>query len=307
MITFQSKDLKYSLEERESYYSGIIPSGNDAVMLHTCNRTEIYQGAGRVPEDVLRHLLRVVGGLESALIGETAVQGQVRQAYEKAREKASLSPELHRLFQYALRVGKKIRTETNISKGATSHAKAVLEILKQDKIDLSVSRITVIGAGNLHEAVIKYITEKGGKTVFIANRTYEKALELGKKYDCETVRFEKLGRTISASDIIISATAAPHLIIKNEDWVSAGNVTIFDLAVPRDIDPLIGRRPGVVLYNIEDIERRINLNRNARFNEIQKAERIIESELRLFYSPFKKRSVPFDSGQDGMFYGQPEA
>ncbi|MBA3052306.1 glutamyl-tRNA reductase [bacterium] len=284
MITCRSKDLKHSLEERERYYSGIKLPENNAVMLHTCNRIELYHGEGFAPEDVVRHLFRVVSSLESAIIGETAIQAQVRAAYENARNTSRLSAEMHRLFQHTLKVGKRIRTQTNISKGAMSHAYAVIEILKQDNIDISTSGITIIGVSNLNESVIKYFSGKGNQTIFIANRTYNKALEMGKKYGCETVKFGELPCAIGASDIVVSATSAPHLIIKKGDLIKAGNITLFDLAVPRDIDPEIALMRGVSLYNIEDIEKRIALNKNIRSCEIKKVEKIIETEISRFYA-----------------------
>ena len=284
MIELDSRDLKYSLTEREKYLSQLDSSAYAGVLLHTCNRVEVYRGTGDTPIEVVRHLFRVVSGIESALPGETAIQGQVKDAYEKARKSLQLSSQLHKLFQNALFVGKRVRSETNISKGAMSHGKAVIEILKQDAVELSGLKILIIGVNNLNEAVVKYLTEKGNNTVFIANRTYKKALELSNKYGCKTVRFNQLSTEMCSADIVVSATSSPHLIIKREDFITNRKMIMFDLAVPRDIDPEIGNLPCVTLYNIEDIEKRINVNRGRRIAEVKKAENIIEEEIGIFYA-----------------------
>ncbi|MDD5686576.1 MAG: glutamyl-tRNA reductase [Elusimicrobia bacterium] len=283
MITLQSMDLKYALNEREKYFYSLEKMKNNYILLHTCNRTEAYQGNGDVPEYIVRHLFRVVCGIESALLGETAIQGQVKSAYEKARDDSYLSPQLHKLFQHALRVGKRARSETDISKGAMTHGRVVIEVLKRDRVDMSVSKILIIGVNNFNESVVKYITEKGNKTVFVANRTYKKAFDLSIKYCCKTVRFNKLNEEINSADIIISATSSPHLIVKKSDFITDKQMLIFDLAVPRDIDPEIGILPNVTLYNIEDVEKKININKNKRINEIKRVEEIIEEEIRVFH------------------------
>lgn len=284
MISLVSKDSRYSLSAREQYISQLSQPANNQVRLQTCNRTELYTGAGETPVEVTRHLFRVVSGLESPLLGETAIQGQVKGAYEKAKSRLTLSPELHRLFQWTLKTGKRIRTETNLSRGAMSHGKAVIEILKQDRVDLRKARILVIGVSNINSSLVRYLTENGSQTVFIANRTYRKALSLAGKFGATAVRFNRLREQLRKTDLLISATSAPHIIVKKDDLNPNQPLLIFDLAVPRDIDSSIGNNPNIRLFNIEDVERRICLNRENRLNEIVKAERIIEEEIGYFYA-----------------------
>jgi glutamyl-tRNA reductase len=283
MITLHSRDLQYSLAEREVYLRSLGPLKENCILLHTCNRTELYAGEGEVPIEIARHLFRVVCGLESALPGETAIQGQIKEAYEAARGKRELSASLHRLFQHALRVGKRVRTETGVSKGAMTHSKAVLEILRQDNVNLSSSQIVVIGVNNMNRSVVKYLVEHGSRTVFVANRTFERARALSAEFGCDAIRFSGLPEKLITADILISSTSAPHLIVTKEDFIPQKPIVIFDLAVPRDIDPAITGISGVTLYNIEDIERRIDGNRNCRIGEIHKAERIIDEGIHSFY------------------------
>ena len=283
MIKLLGRDLNTSLTEREQFLKSLPRTEVSSVLLHTCNRTEVYSGTGDVPADVAHHLFRVACGLESALPGETAIQGQVRDAYEKAKGAARLSRGLHRLFQRALRAGKRVRSETNISRGAMSHSKAVLEMLREDRVDVANAKILVIGVSHLNMSVVKYLVEKGGRTIFVANRTYPKAAALAQKYGCEAMPFADLREKLKEADILISATSAPHLIVRRQDFTASKPCVMFDLVVPRDIDPAIGLLPRVTLYNIEDIEKRLKCNKTRRLEEILKAEQIIEEEIKEFY------------------------
>lgn len=284
MIALRGRDLRHSLAKRERYLARVTEAGPAGVVLSTCDRVEVYQGDGDIPVHVAAHLFRVVSGLESALPGETAIQGQVKNAYERARAAAALSPQLHKLFQRALLVGKRVRSETAISRGAMSHGKAVIEILRQDAVDIPASKIVIIGVNHLNQTLVKYLAEQGAGAVFIANRTYEKAAALGRAYGCAAVRFTALSAELCSADIVVSATSSPHAIIRRGDVITGKHITMFDLAVPRDIDPAIGTLPRVTLYNIEDIEARISGNRDRRLAEARKAEKIIEEELRVLYA-----------------------
>jgi glutamyl-tRNA reductase len=278
MITCKGRDLKFSLAEREIFLQTLQPCSERYVALFTCDRAELYEGSGPAPRALARHLFRVVSGLESALLGETAIQGQVKQAYLAAQARG-LSAEMHRLFQNALRVGKRVRAETAISRGAMSHSQTVLEMIANLKIDLSSSRVLIIGVNNLNKTVVKYLVRRGAKTIFLANRSYARALMWGKELHCQAFRLNCLPCLTAQSDIIISATAAPHLIIKREKFTARQPMIIFDLAVPRDIDPVIGALPNVTLYNNEDLEKIIRGKQKARAAEVKAAEKIIEEEV----------------------------
>ncbi|MCP3660472.1 MAG: glutamyl-tRNA reductase [Bacteroidetes bacterium] len=284
MLTLQKIDHhEYSLAEREKYLEHFENIGiENSVLLETCNRIEVYYGSGAISPEISSHLFRVVSGLESKLIGENAIQKQVKEAYLIATEKNNLSKSLHLLFQTALNVGKKVRTQTSISKGAISHASAVIRILSNKDLNFSQSVITIIGVNNINHNLIKYLVKKGAKTIFIGNRTYEKAKTLAEKYQCEVFKLDSLKAILPKTDVLISATSAPHLILKSTDFPNNKIMDIFDLAVPRDIDPQIVLMNKVTLLNIEQIEDMVNQNLDKRKQEIIRAEKIIAQEVKNF-------------------------
>ncbi len=158
---------QYSLEERAEYFSGLQIDGTiPHVFLQTCNRIELYWGEGNVIPSVIRHLYRVASGLESEIIGERAIQGQLKKAYQTAISKYKLSPELNRLFQTAIHTGKRVRTETKISEGAVSYSLATVNILKETDIDLKNTIVTIIGVNKLTEDILKFLKAKKKRQVY---------------------------------------------------------------------------------------------------------------------------------------------
>ena len=279
MIAYKSiNQQNTSLEAREAYFQGLhVERG--AVLLQTCNRVELYYGEGDVPDDVARHLFRVTAGLESALIGERAVQGQVKESYQQAQLQYRLTAEMHKLFSCALEVGKRVRTETEISQGAVSHSLAAIEILQQEQVDLSQSRITIIGVNKLTSDILKFLKNKGARMVFLANRSQMKAHQLADPLGISVFELHDKQRFLADTDILISATSAPHAVIDATDIPAGKKLLAIDLAFPRDIDPSIGRLPNVRLYNLSDVERRVRENISVRKSEVVRAEAIIEEEI----------------------------
>ena len=279
MIAYKSiNQQNTSLEAREAYFQGWqVERG--AVLLQTCNRVELYYGEGDVPDDVARHLFRVTAGLESALIGERAVQGQVKESYQQAQLQYRLTAEMHKLFSCALEVGKRVRTETEISQGAVSHSLATIEILQQEQVDLSQSRITIIGVNKLTSDILKFLKNKGARMVFLANRSQMKAHQLADPLDIRVFELHDKQRFLADTDILISATSAPHAVIDATDIPAVKKLLAIDLAFPRDIDPSVGRLPNVRLYNLRDVERRVRENISVRKSEVVRAEAIIEEEI----------------------------
>jgi glutamyl-tRNA reductase len=249
------------------------------ILLSTCNRIEQYWGEGIVPENVLRHLYRVASGLESSLLGERAIQGQVKQAYTTATERFQLSPSLHKLFQTALHTGKRVRSETHIAEGAVSHSQVTVEILKQKQKNLQNKDVGIIGVNKLTEDILKYLSSCGAKNILLANRCIEKAQRAAKICNGTVVTLAHKQELLQRIDVLICATSAPHCIIKKEDVPTKNNLLIFDLAFPRDVDELVGRMEQVELLNLEDIERYARQNIKLRKGEIKKAERIINEEM----------------------------
>ena len=267
-----------SINQQNAYFQRLhVERG--AVLLQTCNRVELYYGEGDVPDDVARHLFRVTAGLESALIGERAVQGQVKESYQQAQLQYRLTAEMHKLFSCALEVGKRVRTETEISQGAVSHSLAAIEILQQEQVDLSQSRITIIGVNKLTSDILKFLKNKGARMVFLANRSQMKAHQLADPLGISVFELHDKQRFLADTDILISATSAPHAVIDATDIPFGKKLLAIDLAFPRDIDPSVGRLPNVRLYNLSDVERRVRENISIRKSEVVRAEAIIEEEI----------------------------
>lgn len=281
MVRYVShSQLTLTLAEREALMKTLVlPAGVPHVLLQTCDRIELYWGEGSIPAEVSRHLFRVVSGLESSLIGEGAIQGQVKNAYQSASAGQTLSKGLHRLFQTALSVGKRVRTETAISQGALSHSQAVIECLQAEGIPLKHALISLFGVNKLNEDVIKFLQSKGATAIFLGNRNFDKASELASRYDCKAFRMDNIRAFVDFSDVVISATSAPHTIIRPEHIDPSKKLLIFDLAFPRDVDEAVGLMPNVTLYNLEDVRQRVNQNLDSRKKELLLAEDIIEGEV----------------------------
>lgn len=272
-----------SIAERESILTAFATeAGADLpgrVTLRTCNRLEVYGGEGDVPPDVARHLFRVASGLESQLIGERAVGGQVRDAYMMAKEKACLPGSLHKLFEGAIRTGKRVRSETLLSHGAVSHSLAAVEIIMREVGDLRGQRIAIIGVNKLTADVLKFLLSKGARMIQLANRSEQKARALGEPLGIKTRPLAEKRDILAESDILISATSAPHLIVHTVDVPQGKRLLAIDLAFPRDVDPDLRLRDGITLYDLDDIAATIGRNIEVRQSEVAKAEAIIEQEV----------------------------
>jgi glutamyl-tRNA reductase len=283
MIRLFSIQPSKCLAEREAALVNNASGLNEpGVLLQTCNRIELYTGNGKVTAEIAQHLFRVVSGLESNLIGETAVQGQVRNAYLTACNKYQLSKGLHHLFQSALFVGKRVRNISGISRGAMSHSQAAVEIISKSNIDLNKALISLIGAHKLNEDIIRFLLGKGAETIFLASKSLEKAEPIAQKYDCKVMRLDQLQDMLRFSDIVISATSAPHLILKYDDFPKDRKMLILDLAFPRDVEGKISQLTGITLYNLDDIENLVNFNKDKRNGVIELAEKIIKAEVNSF-------------------------
>lgn len=292
MIQYQSiSHQDTSLDDRETYLRQLRQEETGpSVLLQTCNRIELYYGDGDVPDHVARHLFRVVCGLESAIIGERAVQGQVKEAYQKARESGQkLSAGLHKLFECALQIGKRVRNETQISHGAVSHSLAAIEIIEQEHLDLARAHITVVGVNKLTDDVIKFLRNKGAKVIMLANRTEEKARQMAAPYGIEVCGLDQKREFLKEADILICATSAPHAIIFKDDLPDNHRMLAIDLAFPRDIDPAVQDLQQVTLYNLHDVENKVQNNIAIREDEVRKAELMIEEEIGLLRDTLSRR------------------
>ena len=289
------------------------------IILSTCNRTEVYaavldvdKGLTKIREhlakccnlelskvmnylytytlyDVITHLFRVASGLDSMVLGETQILGQVKTAYQAACEYGSTNRVLNTLFQQAIAVGKKVRTDTQIDRNAVSISYAAVELAKQLFGGLDGKSILVVGAGKMSELTAKHLVSNGVSDVLVANRSFDKAVALAEVFGGKAINYGELFDYMAGVDIVISATAAPHCVIEKPDMekvMSRRNgkkLFLIDIAVPRDIDPQVNEVEGVSLHDIDDLQNVIDNNLEHRKKEAVKAEKIIEAEINEFW------------------------
>jgi len=290
----------------------------EAAAISTCNRTELYlvvsdpveaesealgvltRKAETRPtellghlyslrgEDASRHLLRVTAGLDSMIVGEAEIQGQVKRAYELALVEGATGPILNRLFRGALAAGGRARNETAIGERGVSIPSVAVEVAQRALGDLSERKVLMIGAGATAELVARALVARGVDTVFVANRHHDRALGLAERFDGEAIRFETLPEQLVEVDVVVSTTNSPHHIIERDGLEQvmaereARPLVLIDIAVPRDIEPACREVPAVGVYDIDDIQQIVERNAGVREAEATRAERIIEDELDRF-------------------------
>ncbi len=293
---------------------------SQGVFLTTCNRTEIYttdsdgcraekasldflKAWASVPDDDLlpyayiskdkdafEHLFRVAAGLESMIVGEFEVLGQVKQALDVAERVEMVNLPLRQFFQNAIRTGRRVRTETAISKNALSVSSVAVDFAAGIVGDLRRCRMLVIGTGEAGRLVAKVAGERGTSRIVIANRTRERAEALAATLHGTPTDFDNLANELSNANIIVTCAGAPHPILDvsrvEEAMKKRSNLplVIIDIALPRNVDPEVGRIKNVFLYNIDDLTEVSDLNRKQRGDEIRQAEEIIRAEKDKFVS-----------------------
>lgn len=300
----------------------------ECALLSTCNRTEFYAVAKESPEDGLRtltkffnpensiddseleklvyrhqgsvavnHLFTVSSGLDSLVVGENQILGQVRRAYIQAQEASCTGPILERLFPWALRVGKQARSETNIAKGASSVAAAAVELAQKIFGEMKGRNVLLLGAGKMGRKSLNLLTKSGVNEVQIVNRTLEKAEELAEQCGGTAVPFEELDEALTKVDILIASTGAPHYIV-TKDRINqvirqrrGKPLFLIDIAVPRDIDPACGEVDNAYLYNIDDLQQVVDKNLARRHSETQAVLTIVESATQKFCKELEGRKA----------------
>jgi glutamyl-tRNA reductase len=287
---------------------------HEAAALSTCNRTELYlivsdpveaestalgvltRQAGLRPTELLghlyslrsseavRHLFRVTAGLDSMIVGEAEIQGQVKRAYELALVEGATGPILNRLFRGALAAGGRAREETAIGERGVSIPSVAVELARRTLGDLGERRVLVIGAGETAELVARALVARGVSTVFVANRHHDRAIGLAQRFGGAAVRLEELPEQLARADIVVSATNSPHHIVERDglEQVMAGReerpLLLLDIAVPRDIEPECREVPGVTLRDIDDFQQIVERNASGRQAETRRVEPILEAE-----------------------------
>jgi len=306
---------------------------DEAVLLSTCNRTELYLHATgnddlagvrallasragpmarpldeylyeRSGEAAARHLFRVASGLDAMVIGEAEIQGQVREAYERSATGpdgvALAGPVLHRLFQMALSAGGRVRSETKLGEGSASVAYVAVELTRKIFGSLSGRQVLVLGAGDNSELVVDALAREGVSGAVVANRTYERAQSLAQRLAGRAVRMGELAQALAGCDVVVASTAAPHPVLTADTLREAmpdgvrRPLLMIDLAVPRDIDPAVGAESNVFLYNVDDLRQIVDANLAQRKRAVPEAERIVEDMTTLFRGWYAaQEAVPF--------------
>jgi glutamyl-tRNA reductase len=290
----------------------------EAVALSTCNRTELYlvvsdpveaesfvlgllarRAALRPTEllegmyslrncDAARHLYRVTSGLESMIVGEAEVQGQVKRAYELALSVRTTGPMTNKLFRAALATGKRVRTETAISSGRASVATAAVDAARSAIGRLDKRHVVIVGAGETAELTAKALHDHGVTTMFVANRRRERAIALAQRFGGASGSFDALPGELERADIVISSTSSPHTLLGAEEIAavmslrSGRPLLLVDLAVPRDIDPDCAAIAGVTVLDMDGLQRRVERHLSVRRAEAHRAEGIVEEEIHAF-------------------------
>ena len=295
------------------------PEIREAVVVSTCNRTELYvvvsdpveaettvlgmfaRQAGLRPTELIeaitthtnceaaRHLYRVTSGLESMIVGEAEVQGQVKRAYEAALAARTTGPLTNKLFRAALATGKRVRTETSIGAGGASVASVAVEAARNALGGGLASRhVLIIGAGETAELTARALSEQGVATMFVANRRRERAIALAQRFGGDTIALDGMPAELERADIVVSSTASPHYLVHAEELaqvmtVRAGRpLLLLDLAVPRDIEPACAAIDGVTLVDIDGLQAQVARTHRARKMEARRAEGIVEEEIQTF-------------------------
>ncbi|HET6866409.1 MAG TPA: glutamyl-tRNA reductase [Solirubrobacteraceae bacterium] len=290
----------------------------EAVAISTCNRTELYMVVGSPVEaesralamlasqagirptalasaiysprncDAARHLYRVTAGLDSMIIGEAEIQGQVKRAYEAAIAGETVGPLTNHLFKAALATGKRVRTETGIGERQLTLPAVAVALARERLGSLDGRSVVVVGTGETGELTARALADSGAQPVFVASRRRDRAISLARRYGGESVPFDELPQALTRADILVTATASPHLLLEAGDLAEVMSMRqgrplmLIDLAVPRDIDAACGELDGVSLFDIDDLQAVIARNRRVRQAEARKAEGIIEEEIQHF-------------------------
>ncbi|HEY0517453.1 MAG TPA: glutamyl-tRNA reductase [Solirubrobacteraceae bacterium] len=290
----------------------------EAVVISTCNRTEVYLVVGdavRAEGDVLgllarrasirptelaeaiysprncdaaRQLYRVTAGLESMIVGEAEIQGQVRRAHEAAMRAGTTGPLTNRLFAAALTTGKRVRSETTIGASRVSVPSIAVDLARSVLGDLERRHVVVLGAGETSELTAHALAEQGAGTIFLANRHADRALSLARRFGGQVVGLEELPDQLLQADIVLSSTSSPHPIVGRDelelvmDERAGRPLLCIDIAVPRDIDPACAELEGVTLYDIDDLQAVVARSISERELQAPRAQEIVEEEIHRF-------------------------
>src|SRR3984957_5550911 len=247
--------------------------------------------------DAVRHLFRVTASLDSMVVGEPQILGQVKEAYATARAGGAVHSQLDLLLTRAFAVAKRVRTETAVGSSAVSVASVAVELAKKIFGSLNGKHVYLVGAGKMSELAARHLLAHGAASIFVANRTYDRAIRLAQKFDGQAIEFSRLYDTCDKGDIVITSTGSPHAIFRREHgelfMSRRRNRPLFfiDIAVPRDIDPEMNKVDGIFVYDIDDLQQAVSAHVADRRKEAERAEFIVDSEVERFQARLQTLDV----------------
>jgi|SRR5215469_21695 len=247
--------------------------------------------------DAVRHVFRVASSLDSMVVGEPQILGQVKEAYATARAVGSVRNQLDQLVTRAFAVAKRVRTETAVGSSSVSIASVAVELAKKIFGNLNGKSVYLVGAGKMSELAARHLLAHGCTSIFVANRTYDRAVHLADRFNGQAIRFEDLHETCDRADIVITSTGAPHAIFRREHGeqflIRRKNRPMFfiDIAVPRDVDPAMNKLDGVFVYDIDDLQQAVASHVADRRKEAERAEAIINLEVERFHARLQTLDV----------------
>jgi glutamyl-tRNA reductase len=304
-----------------------LPGIDEAALFSTCNRVEvIVYGNGQLADsaplrdflarergvasgrfaqhlyvhedrEAVRHLFRVASSLDSMVVGEPQILGQLKEFYNVASEAGGAGTILHRVFHKAFSVAKRVRTETGIASKNVSIASVAVELASQIFETLEDKTAMLVGAGKMSELTARHLQGKGIGSILFANRTFDRAVDLAREYRGTAVRFEEMGRYLRLADVVIGSTAATDFLLAVEDVQAVMKernhrpMFLIDLAVPRNFDPRVNEIANVYLYDVDDLEGVLADNRGDRAREAARAEEIVGAEVESFWRWFRNLDV----------------
>jgi len=288
------------------------PGIEEALVVSTCNRVEMFVRSTNGSCDLrgfvrkfyqlddpdyekhlfehsgveaVRHIFRVASSLDSMVVGESQILGQVKEAYATARAVGAVDSQLDALMTRAFAVAKKVRNETAVATSSVSIASVAVELAKKIFGSLDGKSVYLVGAGKMCELAARHLIAHGAGKIYVGNRTYERSLALAKKFNGEAIPFERLYETVDKADIVISSTGAPHAIFRREHGErflkARRNAPMFfiDIAVPRDVDPGLNELDGIFVYDIDDLQQVVSSHVGDRRREAVRAEQLVEEEV----------------------------
>jgi glutamyl-tRNA reductase len=303
------------------------PGIEEGVIISTCNRVEVIthtaNGAADLrgflhehfhltaqdldahlyefrEKDAVRHVFRVASSLDSMVVGEAQILGQVKEAYATARAVGAVRGQLDQLFTRAFAVAKRVRSETAVGSSSVSIASVAVELAKKIFGTLQGKNVFIVGAGKMSELAARHLMAHGCGSIFVANRTYERAIGLAHKFNGQAIKFDDLYDNCDRADIVITSTGAPHAIFRREHGeqflARRKNRPMFfiDIAVPRDVAPEMAKLDGIFAYDIDDLQQAVSSHVADRGKEAELAEAIIASEVENFKARFEARLHTLD-------------